>query len=363
MTAAEIKQHETLILWLLGSVMFINIVDFMMVMPLGPDFAHALGIPAAHIGWIGGSYTLAASFAGLVGAFFLDRYERRRAFLFCLSGLIIATALCGFTWDFTSLAAARVVAGLFGGPLFSLSLAIVADTFEPARRGQAMGKVMGAFSLAAIAGVPFGLEIAQRFSWNAPFFFLSGGASIIAIIIALRFPRMDAHLKLPQPVRNLRYFAGLAFRPNYRLGLGFVITNMAASFLIIPNISAYVQFNLGYPRGSIGLLYFFGGIASFITMRFCRLVGGPHLLHPRRDRRDGLAHSGAYRGVLDDAAVSAGAGDLRVVYDCNVDAQCQHCNAFFKNSSAAGTRGLYGVAILRAEFRHGDGRVPCEHIA
>ena len=42
-------------------IQFINIVDFMMVMPLGPDFARDLNIPMSDLGLIGGSYTFAAA--------------------------------------------------------------------------------------------------------------------------------------------------------------------------------------------------------------------------------------------------------------------------------------------------------------
>ena len=58
---------ERRLLFLVGAVQAVNILDFMMVMPLGPDFAQALGIPTAHIGWIGGSYTVAAAFSGILG--------------------------------------------------------------------------------------------------------------------------------------------------------------------------------------------------------------------------------------------------------------------------------------------------------
>ena len=52
---------ERMVVLLVAAVQFVNILDFMMVMPLGPDFAAALGIPTSHIGMIGGSYTLAAA--------------------------------------------------------------------------------------------------------------------------------------------------------------------------------------------------------------------------------------------------------------------------------------------------------------
>ena len=56
------------VIFLVGAIQFVNILDFMMVMPLGPDFAKALGIPTAHLGIVGGSYTAAAAVAGLVAA-------------------------------------------------------------------------------------------------------------------------------------------------------------------------------------------------------------------------------------------------------------------------------------------------------
>ena len=149
--------EERFILFLVGAVQFVNILDFMMVMPLGPDYAALLGITSSQLGWIGGSYTAAAAVSGLVASLFIDREDRRHALLFCLAGLSVATALGGIAWDFTSLVLARICAGAFGGPATSLAWSIVADVIEPARRGQAMGKVMGAFSIASIVLVPFGL--------------------------------------------------------------------------------------------------------------------------------------------------------------------------------------------------------------
>lgn len=70
---------ERSLLFLIGAVQFVNILDFMMVMPLGPDFARDLGIPTSQLGLIGGSYTAAAAVTGLLGAFFLDRFDRRSA--------------------------------------------------------------------------------------------------------------------------------------------------------------------------------------------------------------------------------------------------------------------------------------------
>src|SRR6187399_778346 len=107
---------ERWIVFLIGAVQFVNILDFMMVMPLGPDFAAALGIPISSLGIIGGSYTAAAAVAGIVGSFFLDRFDRRSALAVAMLGLVIATASGGFATGLPSMIAARVLAGCFGGP-------------------------------------------------------------------------------------------------------------------------------------------------------------------------------------------------------------------------------------------------------
>ena len=145
---------ERWVVFLIGAVQFVNIWDFVMVMPLGPDFARALGNPALQLGLVGGAYTAAAAVAGVVGSTFLDRFDRRSALGGGDERARPGDARRGLAWDFPSLLVARVVAGAFGGPATSLSLSIVADTVPPERRGKAMGAVMGAFSVAAVLGVP-----------------------------------------------------------------------------------------------------------------------------------------------------------------------------------------------------------------
>ena len=135
---------------LVGAVHFINILDFVMVMPLGPDFTAALGIPASYVGLVGGSYTAAACVSGLLGAFVLDRFDRRAALAVAMLGLVAGTAAGGLATGLTSLVAARVVAGFFGGPATSVGYAIIADTIPAERRGRAIGALMGAFSIASI---------------------------------------------------------------------------------------------------------------------------------------------------------------------------------------------------------------------
>ena len=257
---------ERLVIVLVGAIQFVNVLDFMMVMPLGPDFAAALGISTSKIGVVGGIYTAAAAVSGALGSLFLDRFDRRSALGVAMLGLVVGTALGGFARGLTTLLLARIVAGSFGGPATSLSLAVIADAIPPARRGKAMGAVMGAFSLASVLGVPAGLELAERFGWRAPFFAVAGLGLLLAMTAIWFMPPMRQHLTQRRTagpkVKLLDSVTGISLLNTALLMLGL--------FAVVPNISAYVQHNLGYPRERIGLLYLVGGAASFVMMR---LVG------------------------------------------------------------------------------------------
>lgn len=269
----EDLQRERRIIFLVAAVQFINILDFMMVAPMGPNFSHALGFPASNIGWIGGAYTAAAAISGLLGAFFLDRFDRRQALAWAMLGLVVGTAAGGWAFDLWSLIAARCLAGFFGGPATALALSIVADAVPATRRGQAMGAVMGAFSAASVLGVPLGLELARLISWRAPFYGVAGlGLFIVGGAIFLMPPMRD-HLHKNQKHTTWRDLLHLVSTPQAQFSLLAMALSMMGFFALTPNISTYLQYNVGYPAESISFLYLLGGVCSFFSMRWCgRLV-------------------------------------------------------------------------------------------
>lgn len=256
-------RRERAIVLLIGAVQFVNILDFMMVMPLGPDFAKALGISMAHIGYLGGSYTLAAAFAGMAGATFLDRFDRRKALAVCMLGLGIGTILGAFATGFWSLVVARLIAGAFGGPATAVALAIVSDVVPMQRRGKAMGTVMTAFSISSILGVPAGLELARHFGWRAPFIGVAALSLVISSLVVYQLPTLRGHIQASSKVSSS---VGLFNSLSLTSLLGTCLT-MLGVFAVIPNISAFLQNNLGYPRDRLGLLYLVGGMTTFFATR------------------------------------------------------------------------------------------------
>lgn len=264
--------NERVVVLLVAAAQFVNILDFVIVMPLGPDFAKALSVPVSELGVIGGSYTAAAAVSGLVGVFFLDRLDRRPALAFSLFGLGISTALAATATGLGSLVAARVLAGLFGGPATSVSFSIVADVVPAERRGRAMGTVMGAFSIASVVGVPAGLKLAEIGSWRWPFIGVAVLCIGASIGVALLLPPMRGHLTGGPPRAPLASLLMLVRNPLVGLSLAMTAVTMSAGFIVIPNIAGHLQMNLGFPRERLHLVYFVGGIASLLSMRAAGLL-------------------------------------------------------------------------------------------
>jgi predicted MFS family arabinose efflux permease len=257
---------ERAIVFCVGAVQFVNILDFMIVMPLGPDFATALDIPLSHIGYVGGSYTAAASISGLAGAFFLDRFDRKKALVVAMVGLVLGTLAGAFARGLGTLMLARIIAGAFGGPATSLSYSIIADVIPPQRRGRAMGAVMGAFSVASILGVPAGLELARRGGWRLPFIAVAIIGAVLTSYAASALPPMFGHLAHARKRPFGRDLLELV-RTDVLLSLSMTALVMASGFILIPNLAPYMIYNLGLPRAHLGLVYLVGGAVSFVTMR------------------------------------------------------------------------------------------------
>ena len=257
---------ERFLVLLVAAVQFVNVLDFMMVMPLGPDFAKGLGIPTASLGLVSGSYAAAAALAGFIGASFLDRFDRRKALAVAMTGLVLGTAAGAFAHGLTTMIVARVIAGAFGGPATSLALSIVADVVPPARRGRAMSMVMGAFSIASIAGVPLGLQLSVWFGWRVPFLAVAGlGVAILVLALGL-MPSLTGHLDAGNKVKPLDRMVALWGDSTIRLAL---LTNalvFLTAFLLIPNIAAHLLQNLHYPRPRLSPAYTVGGVVSLFVL-------------------------------------------------------------------------------------------------
>jgi predicted MFS family arabinose efflux permease len=255
---------------MLATVQFTHIVDFMIMMPLGPQFMRLFDVGPREFGLLVSSYTFAAAAAGFLAAFRIDRFDRKRALLSLYAGFIVATAACGFAPSYAWLLATRVGAGLFGGVMSGLVFAIIADLVPYRRRARATALVATSFSLAAVAGVPLGLWLAARWSWRAPFLVLAGFSVLVALLAARLLPPLAAHLAHAQRRAPRAQLAAIFGVRNHLRAFAFMIALMFAGFSVIPFIAPTMVANVGLAESDLPLLYFCGGLATLFT---AQLIG------------------------------------------------------------------------------------------
>ncbi|MBU3738687.1 MAG: MFS transporter [Rhodoferax sp.] len=261
------RRRELWLLFTLAGIQFTNIVDFMIMMPLGPQFTALFGIRDAEFGLLVSAYTLAAGGSGLLAATYLDRFDRRHLLLVLYTLFGLATLACGLAGSYGSLMAARILAGVFGGVLSALVQTIVADLVPFDRRGRAMSIVMTSFSVATVAGVPTGLFLASHFSWHVPFFAIAALVGLLGVLAAITVPTLSAHLQTGRSTSVLRSIAQALADSNHRRAFAFSALLMAAGFTVIPFITIYLQTNAGWRADQVSYLYLFGGVASLLVAR------------------------------------------------------------------------------------------------
>ena len=257
-------KNERLLLYVLAAAMFTHIMDFMIMMPLGPQLMRLFDISAQAFSLLVASYTITAGVSGFFAAFFIDRYDRKKSLMAIYIGFAIGTLACAFSPTYEALLITRSLTGAFGGMLGALILAIVADAIPLERRAHGIGVVMASFGIASVFGVPFGLFLASKFSWHAPFLLLGGLAAIISILIIAYVPGMTKHFSADghaAPAQVLREIFG---RRNARLGLAFTCVLMFGHFTIIPFVAPYMVGNVGFTEHQLTYIYLVGGICTLI---------------------------------------------------------------------------------------------------
>jgi len=262
--AENFTPNQRAVVLLVAAVQFINILDFVMVMPLGPYFAQ-VGVAQSQMGLVGAAYTASACISGLVSASFLDRFDRRKVLAVAMVGLVVGTAAGGVAQGMTTLLLARSLAGAFGGPATAIAFSIIADTIPVSLRGRAIGMVMGAFSAATVFGVPAGLWMAEHLGWRSSFFAVSAlGVFVVVGAIAL-LPPLTGHLEAFKNETHHITTRELLARPLVQVSLAMTALTMMAGFVLIPNIATFLHLNHGVEMSGLKFLYLIGGVGSLIA--------------------------------------------------------------------------------------------------
>ncbi len=274
--ARALRRRERLLLAVLTAVQFCHIMDFVILMPLGPQLMRSLDVGPRQFGLLVSAYTFSAAVSGLLAAFLADRFDRKAMLLVLLAGFGVGTLLCGLAPSYPLLLAARVAAGAFGGVLAGVVMAVIGDQIPAERRGAATGIVMAGFSAASVLGLPAGLWVAARWSWHWPFLLLAGVTAGVLLFGLLALPPMRAHVAAEREGSGVRQLLGVMREPVHVRAFVFTTALLVAGFSVAPFLSPYLVANVGIGETDLSLVYLFGGLAT--------LVSGP-LIGRMADRR------------------------------------------------------------------------------
>jgi predicted MFS family arabinose efflux permease len=260
--------RERLLLLTLAAIQFTTVLDFVIIMPLGPQYKEVFHITNSQFAMIVGAYGISAGLTGLAAGFFLDRFDRKTALLWLYFGFALGTLFCAMSRTYELLVAARFFAGIFGGVVGAVILAIVGDVIPMERRGSAMGMVMSSFSVASIVGVPAGILIAHQYSWHVPFYAIAGISAVILPIALSITPPLREHMRHADKEHPVLRTWKVMTHPDHVMAFILMAGITSAGFFIFPYIPVYMVSNVGLRDDQLAWLYFAGGICTVFSMNW-----------------------------------------------------------------------------------------------
>jgi len=250
---------------ILSLLQFTVLVDFMVLSPLGAFLMPKLGISTSQFGMVVSAYAFSAGISGLLAAGFADNFDRKKMLLFFYTGFVLGTLCCGVVNSYAYLLFARIITGIFGGVISSISFAIITDTFRMEVRGRVMGFVQMAFAASQVLGIPIGLYLATKFNWHAPFLMIASVAIPVGIIIFLKLKPVTGHLHNRQDKNAFIHLWHTASNPFYLRGFMATMLLATGGFMLMPFSSAFLVNNILIPETHLSMIFFITGLFSIFT--------------------------------------------------------------------------------------------------
>lgn len=258
--------YQIIVIILLALTQFSVVLDFMVMSPLGDMLMKSMSLSTKQFGLAVSVYAFSAGASGLLTAGFADRFDRKKLLLFFYIGFILGTLACGLTTSYPMLIAARLITGLFGGVIGSISMAIVADLFPMQERGRVMGFMMMGFGASQVLGIPISLYIANVWGWQSPFLMIVALAAIIWVVILIKMQPITKHLEIKSDRNAFAHLWHTLAKRKYRIGFLSTVLLSIGGFMMMPWGSAFAINNLHVTPTQLPLLFMVSGLSSLVIM-------------------------------------------------------------------------------------------------
>ena len=196
---------------------FMEVLDTSIANVALPHIAGSLGASADQSTWVLTSYLVANAIVLPMGAWAASVIGRKNFFMLCITIFTVSSFLCGIAPSLGLLLLFRVFQGAGGGGLQPMAQAIMADSFEPSKRGLAFSLYGLVAVLAPSIGPTLGGWITDNYSWHW-IFYINIPVGILALFLTNRLVEDPPFQKADR--NNL-------YRIDY-IGVGLLVIAMGA---------------------------------------------------------------------------------------------------------------------------------------
>jgi MFS transporter, DHA2 family, multidrug resistance protein len=172
--------------WLIAIVValaaFMEVLDTTIANVALNYIAGGLGVSEDEASWVVTTYLVANAIIVTATGFLANRFGRKTFFLVCLGLFTASSVLCGMAWNLQALLLFRLLQGFGGGGMVPVAQSILADSFPPAKRGQAFALFGVAVVVAPVVGPTLGGWLSDNASWQWCFL-INGPVGALSMVL------------------------------------------------------------------------------------------------------------------------------------------------------------------------------------
>ena len=146
------ERHPFFVLAIVLTAVFVQLLDVSIVNVAIPSIQKDIGASFASVQLVIAGYQLAFACLLITGARLGDIFGRKKLFMIGMTTFTVASALCGFAPNSTTLVLSRVLQGIGSGLMFPQVLAVIQVTIPAKDRGKAFGIFGATIGIATILG-------------------------------------------------------------------------------------------------------------------------------------------------------------------------------------------------------------------
>ncbi len=329
------KRNPWLIVGVISLATFMEVLDTSIANVSLDHIAGGLSASRDQATWVLTSYLVANAIVIPISGWLSDVIGRKRYYMISVALFTLSSLACGFAPSLPLLIFARILQGIGGGGLAPSEQSFLADSFPPAKRGQAFAAYGVVVVVGPVLGPTLGGIITDNISWHW-IFLINVPIGIASLLLVHTFVCEPAVLERERRARlkkGLRVdYIGFALvalglgcleltldrgeredwfgsgfivatamisllslmllvwwelarkdpivnlrllgNRNFAIAIGFMVTTGAVLFGTTTLIPQMLQAVLGYTATNAGLALTVGGLASLVAMPFAGVLGG-----------------------------------------------------------------------------------------